>query len=89
MIKSPEKSKNVLEKRENGQAEYLHKKDQHVYNNCYALRSRAIKNVCTHLKKTEPNTIRICIEISITPLRVVKKDSASIQIKFFEHSNSS
>ena len=41
--KSLEKSKNVLEeKRKNSQAKNLHKKDQHVYNNCYELRSRAI-----------------------------------------------
>ena len=40
--KSIDKSKNVLEKRKNGQAKKLHKKDQHVYNNCYELRSRAI-----------------------------------------------
>ena len=40
--KSLEKSKNVLEeKRKNGQAKKLHKKDQHVYNNCYELLSRA------------------------------------------------
>ena len=40
---SPERSKNVLEeKRKNGQTENLHKKDQHLYNNCYELRSRAI-----------------------------------------------
>ena len=43
--KSLEKSKNVLEeKRKNGQAKNLHKKDQHVYNNCYELRSRAVNN---------------------------------------------
>ena len=42
---SHEKSKNVLEeKRKNSQAKNLHKKDQHVYNNCYELRSRAINN---------------------------------------------
>ena len=40
--KSLEKSKNVLEKHKNAQAKNLHKKDQHVYNNCYELRSRAI-----------------------------------------------
>ena len=44
--KSLEKSKNVLgEMRKNGRAKNLHKKDQHVYNNCYKLRSRAIKMV--------------------------------------------
>ena len=43
--KSLDKSKNVLEeKRKNGQAKNLHKKDQHVYINCYEIRSRAIKN---------------------------------------------
>ena len=42
--KSLEKSKNVIEeKRKNCQAKDLHKKDTHVYNNCYELRSRAIK----------------------------------------------
>ena len=30
-------------KAQNGQAKNLHKKDQHVYNNCYELRSRANK----------------------------------------------
>ena len=43
--KSLENLKNVLEeKRKKGQAKNLHKKDQHVYNNCYELRSRAIKH---------------------------------------------
>ena len=41
--KSLEKSKNVLEeKHKNCQAKNLHKKDTHVYYNCYELRSRAI-----------------------------------------------
>ena len=31
-------------KSQNYQAKILHKKDTHVYNNCYELRSRAIKN---------------------------------------------
>ena len=40
----PEKSKNILEeKRKTDIAENLDKKDQHVYNNCSELRSRAIK----------------------------------------------
>ena len=30
-------------KAQNCQAKNLHKKDTHVYNNCYELRSRAIK----------------------------------------------
>ena len=43
--KSLKQSKNVLEqKRKNSQAKNLHKKDQHVYNNCYELRSKAIKH---------------------------------------------
>ena len=43
--RSLEKSKNVREeKSKNGQANNLHKKDQHVYNNCNELRSRAIKH---------------------------------------------
>ena len=29
-------------KSQNGQAKNLHKKDQHVYSNCYEIRSRAI-----------------------------------------------
>ena len=38
------KSTNVLEeKRKNDHAKNLHKKDQHVNNNCYEIRSRAIK----------------------------------------------
>ena len=42
--KSLKKSKNVLEeKRKMVKQKNLHKKDQHVYNNCYELRSRAIK----------------------------------------------
>ena len=41
--KSLEKSKNVLEEKcKKGQAKNLLKKDQHVYSNCYELRSRAI-----------------------------------------------
>ena len=41
--KSLGKSKNVQEEKlKNGQAKNLHKKDQHFYNNCYELRSRAI-----------------------------------------------
>ena len=35
--KSLEKSKNVLEESANWQAKNLHKKDKHVYNNCYEL----------------------------------------------------
>ena len=43
--KSLEKSKNVLEeKRKMFKQKICIKKDQHVYNNCYELRSRAIKN---------------------------------------------
>ena len=38
--KTREKSKNVLEKF--GQAKKVLEKDQHVYNDCYELRSRAI-----------------------------------------------
>ena len=42
--KSPEKSKNVLEeKRKMVKQKICIKKDRHVYNNCYELRSRAIK----------------------------------------------
>ena len=42
--KSPEKSKNVLEeKRKMVKQKNLNKKDQHIYSNCYELRSRAIK----------------------------------------------
>ena len=41
--RSLEKSKNVREEK-NSQAKNLHKKDQHVYNNCNELRSRAIKH---------------------------------------------
>ena len=42
--KSLEKSKYVLEEKcKNDQAKNLHKKDQHVYNDCYELRSGAIK----------------------------------------------
>ena len=52
--KSREKSKNVLEEKlKNVQAKNFHRKDQYVYNNCYELRSRAIKNVketATHFR---------------------------------------
>ena len=41
--KSLEKSKNVPEKRKSGQAKNMQIKYQNVYNNCYELRSRAIK----------------------------------------------
>ena len=48
--KSLAKSKNVLEEKlKNGRAKNLHKKDQHVYNNCYEFRSRAIKK-CVKFK---------------------------------------
>ena len=44
--KSLEKSNSFLEEnRKNGQAKNLHKKDRQVYNNCYELCSRAIKNL--------------------------------------------
>ena len=47
---SLEKPINVVEeKRKNGQAKNLHKKDQHVYNNYYELRSGAI-NYIRHLQ---------------------------------------
>ena len=41
-----EKSQNVLEDKQaqNGQAKNLNKKEQHVYNDCYELHSKAIKN---------------------------------------------
>ena len=43
--KSLEKSKNVLEeKRKTVKRKICIKKDTHVYNNCFELRSRAIKN---------------------------------------------
>ena len=70
--KSPEKSKKVLEA-ENGPAKILHKKDQHVYNYCYELRSRAIKqtNLCNNfqttreqkLLKNRSNQPKLCAEI--------------------------
>ena len=41
--KSLEESKNVLEKRKMVKPKKLHKKDQHVYSNCYELRSKEIK----------------------------------------------
>ena len=48
--KSLEKSKNVLEeKRKIAKRKICIQKDAHVYNNCYELRSRAIK----HLEKNE------------------------------------
>ena len=41
---SLEKSTNVLEeKRKNSRAKNLHQKDQHYYNDCYEIRSRAIE----------------------------------------------
>ena len=47
---SLERPNNVVEeKRKNGQAKNLHKKDQHVYNNYYELRSGAI-NYIRHLQ---------------------------------------
>ena len=42
LFTSLKKSKSVLEKTQNGRVKKLHKKDQHVYNNYYELRSRAI-----------------------------------------------
>ena len=42
--KSLEKSKNVLEEKRKMVKQKICIKNQHVYNNCYKLRSRAIKN---------------------------------------------
>ena len=43
--KSLKKSKKVLkEKRKNGHAKNLHKKEHHISNNCNELRSRALKH---------------------------------------------
>ena len=73
--KSLEQSKNVLEEKlKNGQAKTLHEKDQHVYNNCYELRSRAMNNfsaekmmslelITRHwqdLRKTQPDFALSC-----------------------------
>ena len=58
--KSLEKSKNVLEeKRKTVKRKNCIKKDTHVYNNCYELRSRAIKKDFSNtpfrvVKKTAP-----------------------------------
>ena len=65
--KSLEKSKNVLEEKRKIVNRKICIKKTHVYNNCYELRSSAIKK-----------------DFSNTSLRVVKKDSAPIQFKFFE-----
>ena len=35
---------------QNGQANNLHKKDQHVHHNCHEICSRAIKNIHTETK---------------------------------------
>ena len=59
--KSLEKSKNVLEeKRKMVKQKILHKKDQQVYNNCYELRSRAIKMIHPHEEKTS-------VKIDVSP----------------------
>ena len=50
--KSLEKSKNVLEeKRKIARRKICLKKDTHVYNNCYELRSRAIKHGSINISK--------------------------------------
>ena len=55
---SLEKSKKVLEeKRKMVKRKICIKKDQHVYNNCYELRSRAIKNTLHHRRIPELNRI--------------------------------
>ena len=60
MKKSLDQSKNVLEEeRENGQAKNLHKKDQHIYNNYYELRSRAINNNKSREKNSIENSKRL------------------------------
>ena len=41
----------VTPKSQNCQAKILHKKDTHVYNNCYEFRSRAINNYATIANK--------------------------------------
>ena len=53
--KSLEKSKNVLEeKRKIVKRQICIKKDKHVYNNCYELRSRAIKNKMRNILSVSP-----------------------------------
>ena len=63
--KSLEKSKNVLkEKRKIVQQKICMKKDTHVYNNCYELRSRAIKNSVFLYRSFSPVAIyfKICLK---------------------------
>ena len=63
--KSLEKSKNVLEeKRKTVKRKICIKKDTHVYNNCYELRSRAIKNHSILINaQNRPERTSICYHI--------------------------
>ena len=55
--KSLEKSKNVLEeKRKIVQQKNCIQKDTHVYNNCYAHRSRAIKKLSKNMNTSQKTT---------------------------------
>ena len=54
-------------KTQNGQAKNLHKKDQHVYNNCYELRSRAISKNINQLMSEELLSNDRRVEKHLTP----------------------
>ena len=49
----------IHSKSQNGQAKNLHKKEQHVLNNCLKLRSRAIKNANIFFYKNCGKTLKL------------------------------
>ena len=87
--KSLEKSKNILEeKRKMVKRKNLHKKDQHVYNNCNELRSRAInraqvsENVtCQRLKPTK-NKLSFCYGYLVIENQLLGEKNVEKELKF-------
>ena len=49
MKKSLEKSENVLKEKHKKALKNLHKKDTHVYNNCYERSDNLVRNVFAHI----------------------------------------
>ena len=52
----------TLPKSQNSQAKILYEEDQHVYNNCFKLRARALKNSCYAEKDYEMELLRITVQ---------------------------
>ena len=70
--KSLEKSKNVLEqKRKSVKQKICIKKDTHVYNNCYELRSRAIN----HIRAKIANIFGKQVAFQVIKSKLLKRDN--------------